>query len=875
MVPAAWSAWIWIEGEDATSSNIRKHPWYYGETDKSLLSGGDFLAHFDAAQAGSAEYEFTVAEAGRYTLWLRANPTQASLKFMLDSQPEQAVDFNEGRTGDVNIARDKKPDLRFLAWCRAGAFDLPAGRHRLRFLMDSANQHHGALDCLVLTTESFTPLGTLKPDQKAAHLQQIAEANKGWLPWSPPRDDFKATPIDLRRLNEAYAGEHGWIRADQDRFLLGDTGTAVRFWGVNGPPEHLRGGELAACARQLAKRGVNLVRLHGAVFDAQTGAYRPEQAAHKREIIAAMKAEGIYSHLSIYFPLWLTPADGPGWREGYDGEKHPFALLFFEPEFQELYRGWWKQLLTTPGPGGKTLLEEPALMGLELQNEDSLFFWTFAEKNIPDPQLRKLEARFGAWAARKYGSADKALQAWKLPLPRDRAEEGRLAFRPLYELFSRKTPRDQDTAAFLLETQRAFYEDTIRYLRGLGYRGLITASNWTTANNEILGPLEKASYLPGDFLDRHGYFECNHQGDNAGWSLRTGHTYSDRSALRFDPEAPGQPPSFSHPATDPMFNAKPSMLSETAWTRPNRYRGEAPLFFAAYGALQDSDAIVHFALEGADWQAKPEFFMRNWTLMAPTQIGQFPAAALIYRQGLVRTGDLMADLPLKLEDALALRGSPLAPPAHLDELRKADGPSAENAPAGRGIDPLLYFTGRTNLQIGGTGPGSLKDASALIDRAAKTVASSTGEISLDFGKGVLVLNAPAAQGAGGNLREKGTVELRDLSISSDLDLIHIVAVSLDGKALAASSQILLQVMTEEKPEGFATEPAGNGTLRITQLGQDPWLVREAKGTVRFKRPDAGQLKATALDANGYAAASAGTADRIELQPGTAYYLIAP
>jgi hypothetical protein len=75
-----------------------------------------------------------------------------------------------------------------------------------------------------------------------------------------------------------------------------------------------------------------------------------------------------------------------------------------------------------------------------------------------------------------------------------------------------------------------------------------------------------------------------------------GHTYSDRSGLRFDAEQPGKPKQFVHPGMDPHYDDKPSMLSESTWNRPNRFRSEAPLYFAVYGALQHSDAIVHFAL---------------------------------------------------------------------------------------------------------------------------------------------------------------------------------------------------------------------------------------------------------------------------------------
>ena len=266
-----------------------------------------------------------------------------------------------------------------------------------------------------------------------------------------------------------------------------------------------------------------------------------------------------------------------------------------------------------------------------------------------------------------------------------------------------------------------------------------------------------------------------------------------------------------------------------------------------------------------------------WTLIAPSQAGQFHAAALIYRLGLVKTGDLVADLPLKLADALALKGSPMVQRANLDELRKADVLAGGTAAAtDAGLDPLLHLVGRTNVRIDDKGgPADIKDVGSLIDRGAQTVTSSTGELKLDYGRGVLTLNAPAAQGVSGDLRLAGPVELKDLSIVSNLEVGHIVVVALDGQPLAASSRILVQVMTEDKPAGFTTEPAGEGVLRITDIGHDPWLIREPQGTVRFKRPDAARLKVTALDFNGYPKATAGMAAELRLRPDTVYYLITP
>lgn len=872
---AAQAAWIWVEGEAASKTNIRKHPWYYGQTKKEQLSGGDFLAHFDKAAAGEAEFRFQAPADGNYTFWLRANPVQSSLRYSLNDTPLTSVDFTKNQTDQVNIAADHAPDLRFLSWTEVGTAALRAGENRIRFVLDSANSHHGAIDCFVFTNEPFQPAGTLKPDQIAERKSQIAAENKGWFAWDPPADTFKPSPIDLRSLNESYAGAHGWIQARGEKFVYEKGGQPVRFWAVNGPPHELTGEALSECARMLAKRGVNLARIHSGVFEEKTGQLKENEISRRHEVIAAMKKEGIYTHLSIYFPLWMKPEAGTGWQEGYDGNKHPFALLYFEPEFQKLYQQWWKTLLTSKGNTGIRLVDEPALMGIELVNEDSFFFWTFNYENVPDAQMRKLEKMFGDWAAKKHGSIEQALTVWKgTRHTRDHAAEGRLGFRPLAVMFNEKSLRDQDTAEFLLQTQKGFYEHSVHFLRSIGYKGLITASNWTTANDDIFGPLEKLSYLAGDFIDRHGYFGCNHKGENAAWSIRNGDTYSDVSALLFENETPGGPKRFSHPVMDPMYNFKPSMISETTWERPNRYRSEAPLFYSVYGALQDSDCIVHFSLDSNRWQVKPRFFMQPWTLMSPSLMGQFPAASLIYRCGLVSTGELMANLPMKISEAVALKGSKLVQQANLDELRKADVSKAAALSSEAGTDPLIHLVGRTNVTIDEkAGTPEVKDLARYIDRNHGTVTSSTGEVKLNYEKGFLLLNAPAAQGASGNLREAGVIELKDLQIVADTDLEHICVVALDGKPLSSASRMLLQVMTEEKTTNFAAEPAGNGVRRISEIGTDPWLYREIKGSLKFTRADAKQLRVTPLDLNGYPAGPSVSAVEIQLRPETVYYFV--
>ena len=858
---------IWIEGEAAKSTTARKHNWYSGQVKKDLLSGGGFISHFDGVNPAETVFEFDAPEEGEYTFWMRVNTVGAKISVEINGAAKQEISLKAPRD-PVNIASDGKPDIRFIAWVDAGKISLKKGGNSMKFHFESKNNFHGALDCFALTNDGFIPRGTVRPEQAEADRKRRAEANKGWTPWDPAKDGFAESPIDLRFLNEKFAGEHGHIVAKGEKLVRSGDGEEIRFWAVNGPPGELDEKGMASCARMLSKHGVNMVRIHGSVFHGKTGALDSKKINRIRDTVAALKKEGIYSHLSIYFPLWLKPTDGAAWREGYDGTKPPFATLYFEPEFQKLYRTWLDAILAVENKEGVRLGEDPAVAGIELVNEDSFFFWTFDYEGVPAPQMAKLEKAFGDWAGEKYGSVEKALETWKTKDKHDDTTAGRLGFRGLWTIANEKKLRDQDTARFLCETQYEFYKNHTDYLRDNGFKGLITASNWHTANPQIFGPLEQFTYTPGDVIDRHGYYVGVHSGDNSSFSIREGHLYSDRSALTFDGKKPGSKQDFSHPAMDIMTNMKPAMISETTWNRPNRYRGEAPLYFAAYGALQGTDAIVNFALDGATWTTKPRFFVQPWTLMAPTQMGQFPAASLIYREGLVAEGKLAANVTLSLEDAFALKGVKLSNKANLDALREAD-VKGDSTTAG-GIDPLIHYVGRTNLSINRPdAKETLADLSEFIDRKKQTVTSNTGELKLDFGNGLMKINAPAAQGASGNLKKAGRIQLADLSIESDLELAQIIAVSLDGSPLTTAPKVLLQVMTEEKPTGFETEDAGEGLKRITSLGSDPWLFREPSGTVRLKT----KAKVTALDLNGYPVREMGSTEEIRLDPKTVYYLL--
>jgi hypothetical protein len=241
---------------------------------------------------------------------------------------------------------------------------------------------------------------------------------------------------------------------------------------------------------------------------------------------------------------------------------------------------------------------------------------------------------------------------------------------------------------------------------------------------------------------------------------------------------------------------------------------------------------------------------------------------------LIAPGPVLAEVRLNTRDLLDLKGTPLPQDAALDELRLKDVPQGAELKPGQRLDPLIHYAGQVAVSfVSDAASTKAKALAPFIDHASQTVTSATRELRLDYGKGILRVDAPRAQGVSGALKQAGPTELQDIRVSSNLDLGHIIAVSLDDEPLAKSSRILLQVMSEEREMGRRTEAVTPTVKRIVNLGSDPWQVKEFEGIVSFKRADAAQLTVKALDFNGYPVGTAGSATEIQLQPSTMYYLI--
>ncbi len=866
---ARTSRYLWWEAERPTRTDFPKHHPFEPATDAeaAVLSGGAWVGASDAGRKLFLEYEVDVSEAATYQLFARKFWSHGPFRWRFDDGP--------WRVCGTSVALLDEAPLRLHVvanWVELGDVELPSGAHTFRIeLLESDGAV--AFDAFVLTRDGFTPRGKLKP------TASYGAAPEGWVTFDPPSDNFTPTPLDQRALNQEQAGAGGFIRARNGEFLIEGSGERLRFWGMNAghgvlqlSPEGMR-----RYARRQAKYGVNLVRLHGPIW--REDAFREfdqEKLDRIHRFAAALREQGIYLALSVYFPVWMQIGQNDGFP-GYSGQQ-PFSLAYFSPEFQKVQRGWWRSLLTTVNPHtGLSLAKDPALAMVELVNEDSTLFWTFQPYGtIPMEQSADLERQFGAWLSKKYGDLGATYARWESePANNDNVAAGRIAFMGLWEMATERHQRAQDTAEFLSRSMRDYYADMQAFLRKeLGLEALTVCSNWQTADQRILGPLDDWANSVCDVMDRHGYHSGVHEGEAATYAVRAGNEYEDRSALRIDfspkPEGQEQSAGLSMPFVEARVNGKPSVVSELGWTWPNRFRAEGPLMTSVYSSLHGLDGPMFFATEAMGW----ENMLGKFTVSDPATMGVFPAAARAFRKRMVRTAEPVVRGSLTQRSLFALNGVPLASIAALDNLRAKDVP-LERTPWSqeKGIDPLAFLIGPIDFEFAAKEDRLQQDdLDAWVDLEKSTVRSKTDELLLNYETGVLEVKAPSLEAVAGFLGSVRTVELPTMRLEIENEYATVALVALDDVPLSESASMLLQVVTEVRNSHW--EAHGRKRKTIKDPGGPPLLLRAVHGSFEFTRPDASELKVTALDANGHPTRRRRDGvTRTPMLPGTMYYLI--
>ncbi|MEK7764734.1 MAG: hypothetical protein AAB368_00720, partial [bacterium] len=360
-----------------------------------------------------------------------------------------------------------------------------------------------------------------------------------------------------------------------------------------------------------------------------------------------------------------------------------------------------------------------------------------------------------------------------------------------------------DQLEFLGRTMYDFNRDIARFYREeLKCQQLINAGNWTTADNIRLGDVERWSYTACDVIAVNRYYdETHHQGPRTAWAVDPGDRYTPGSVLT-DPR--------SLPVSLKQVVGRPLLVTESHWVPPTPYQSEGALLIAAYTSLSGVDAYYWFNQGEAEWEEPKQpgddrdwlRAMGKWEIGTPVELGQFPAAAWLYRTRLVRQGEPAVHEERAL-DQLWSRAYPLiAEDQGFDPSRFA-GEGIKRADLRTGADPLAFLVGPVEAVYGGD-PAKTRtlELGTYIDHKKKIVRADTGEITFDWGRGFCVLDAPGAQGACGFFAKTEKVKTKDLTLICRNPYASVIVVALDGTPLRDARRVLVQLGTTERPTGW-------------------------------------------------------------------------
>jgi len=520
----------------------------------------------------------------------------------------------------------------------------------------------------VATTMTVTLPGNLTYYTGKDQVPEEAEA-MGWYPFISKGSSFKTSAINMEEWLEKPAGKYGRITSNGKKLYYNDK--EIKLWGINltfanSAPKKSLAKKRAAF---YASYGINTVRLHkyadGPSWMGIQGPrsfldFDPQKLDRMDYFIAQLKEHGIYTKLSPVFIVKLGVEDiqyVPYMEEfgtikktdkrGRLNTKH--GSIFLSVEIQELMIKQITNLLKHKTPyTGLAYAEDPAIVTVEMYNEDDALFFGVMVQLEKSPTLRKRGGiLFTEWLKNKYGSEEALTQAWGEKALNSFKYEKLVGeswddntilpignpwyFNPNQLNGSQKYRKQRllDTIVFLYQLQNNFYDKYKKAIRDTGYEGEIITSNWQAGR----GPshfYNLNSDTKVGMVDRHNYFG----GGEANKIKNTSMLKTPGSAIL----SSGMQ----------QVENRPFMMSEWIHLTPTEWSIEGPTIIGAYGmGLQGWD--VSYMFQNTDSGKMDNVFRDKWQIMKPTILGIFPAVSRQVLRGDVKESDLVIPLNVNME----------------------------------------------------------------------------------------------------------------------------------------------------------------------------------------------------------------------------------
>lgn len=637
-----------------------------------------------------------------------------------------------------------------------------------------------------------------------------------------PRESH--SPVDVRFLLDAPAGNRGWITVKDGHLAYAD-GQRFRVYGVNltnkgAVPEH---DSAVRIAENLARCGVNCVRLGPAealqIPDNDRRTLCPEALDRFDFLVAELNKRGIYSYLRLDYGI-----RGYGPKDGVPD--HSYPALYFNPQFQKLHRNYARQLLTHENPyTGRRYADDPAVLFLELTNEMSILGYWLTGKIHQELEAQKNRRKDSGtvptlWHAKQWSMVleyvEELLRLYNNWLAENVPSETMASWRrtmdlgagapiPLLDVNARAdAPKERFQAEvnFFMHLERGFFLSTKEFLRNdLGLQSLIIGNSNHSHGTHSLALVSSTALL--DVVDTHYYWQ--HPG--AAKPDSTMNAFYDYAEQRTRDNTPLVDVGGSSPIgtiARSALQGKPLLMSEYNSSFPQEFAAEAIPLFASYAAFQDWDGIILHTLCNRDIVTRSEQVGRPFDIAKdPQKMSQLAVGALLF---------LRPDVHPAQETILCSYSA--------DQVREA-----VRTPNWFPLSQRVALThGIRTSSLAGE-PSSRQDNTPVPNPAV----SDTGELTLYAGSPVLgtekttgyfTVDTDRSQALVGFFN-KHSLQLKNLAAETDCPFCAITVSSLDGKPIAETETLYVTANARVANTGMRwsedrkmTEVWGVGPVRI-------------------------------------------------------------
>jgi len=645
----------------------------------------------------------------------------------------------------------------------------------------------------------------------------------GWYPFTFPLDDVNLDAIDLTQFLDAPAGKHGFVEVGKDgQFHFAD-GTRARFFGTNigGHRAFPEKEDAEVLAARLAKYGVNLLRIHA--IDGQWGGFTDYARGDSRHFradmfdrldyfFAELKKRGIYVYFDMLDYRRFMPGDGVtdaarfehGWRNSIKG------ATIFNDRLIELQKEFATRFFTHRNPyTGLGYTEDPAVAVIEITNENSVFYFHNTSLTLP-VYVDELRQRWNQWLIDRHGDRAGLAKAWTNAkgecalLPDEDPARGTviLPMKHLYQdpagkpfVGERSPVRVDAMVRFFFRLERHYYGAMRSHLKAIGIKVPITGTN------QAFCPASVHADSVNDFMSRNNYWR--HPNVHA----KPFFTFRNQAVTRSDLVRTSNP--MTNIASSTVVG-KPMISPEFNWPWPIEYRAECLPMMAAYACLQDWDGLLFFAYN-PDGRALEMFGNQS----DPVRWGQFPAAAMLFHRGDVRSASKTVHVGWSEEETCTGR------PSHIRA----------------GTSPFRYWTYVSKVRNVFYKDTYAGDATRVRGVAEPPVpknsryTSDTGELVLDSRRELFTIDTPRTKAAVGSLGEAGEVTLGGVTVCCRMPFAAVTVTSVDGKPIKAARRLLVTAVARAENTGQAFY---RNRTSVPQRGKTPVLVEPVDADVAIR-----------------------------------------